>query len=254
MELAAFFVERSLARESSNVVIRHDVRLRDRRTKAFRQFDVVVQYEIAGQTFLRIVEVQDRNKRVGADFVGQIADKVRRVLAHRATIVSVGGFTSAALNRILDEGDLLDAIRLRELDSREVGQLPELLRSMQSVQLTDDTRGVSLGSAAFSHWSYERPDSGDFIRHIALCDASVVGARALLCIVIEPSDDAATANLSAYLLGQDGQRRITRFGMELESTDGSRRRVTLQRPVATRKPDAPPVPPPPLPSRDRLVG
>lgn len=219
IELAAFLIERDLAREATDVVVRHDVRLPDRGSHAQRQIDVDVEYRVAGEQFRKIVEVQDRSRRVGPGFVGSVADKRDRVRAHRAAIVSVAGFTIPALSRIEEERDRLEAFRLRSIEDRELARYPDWLTWFQKV----DIRGLDgpIGTAPLSRWTYEHAVDGRVARYVALSNFSLNHSMNVACVLLEPSEsDPDVVRPAVFALGREGATPITGLSLTFEGKNG----------------------------------
>jgi hypothetical protein len=139
LELVAHVVEEELALEHSNVRAQWNVELPERITGTRRQVDVAVTYDVGDREMIRIVEVQDRTRKVGSPFVDQVEGKREVLGAARATLVSTAGFTGPALSRIASKKAHLDGVLLRLADSPEWPerfQIREMRFEVQSRPIT----------------------------------------------------------------------------------------------------------------------
>jgi hypothetical protein len=91
----------------------YDAHIAERSSGRTRQFDIAIQGRLGGRSFSRVVEVQDRLRKVGLPFVDQVEGKCAAVGVHRATIVAAAGFSKGALARIASARGRLDAFEFR---------------------------------------------------------------------------------------------------------------------------------------------
>lgn len=121
VELVIAMLEFELGSTADSFEVDHDVKLPivDGTDAGPRQIDVLVRGRIGGREFIRIVEIQDRNRRVDQGFVDQVLGKARAVGAHRSTIVSTKGFTKGAISRSGSPAAALDLYEFRESQSEE---------------------------------------------------------------------------------------------------------------------------------------
>jgi hypothetical protein len=148
VELVAHIVELELAVEYANVRAEWDVQLPEVQTGTLRQVDVSVTYDVGDREMFRIVEVQDRQRRMDSPFVDQVEGKREALGAARATLVSTAGFSVPALRRIRSQPTRLDAVLLR--DARDEEWPRQLgLRKME-FKLAGRTIGVPLTGRIYS--------------------------------------------------------------------------------------------------------
>jgi hypothetical protein len=91
-ELAIAAVQRLV---DPGAVVTHNERLKDR-LGHWRQFDVVIRGNFAGQAILGVVECKDLKRPVGVPEVNAFADKAANVRAHLKVMASRRGFTKTA--------------------------------------------------------------------------------------------------------------------------------------------------------------
>jgi hypothetical protein len=217
-ELAAYFLESAVAGEAAqNVTVEHDAKLPDRQNaNDLRQVDVVVRYSVAGQAFVRAVEVQDRGAKVGSAFIDQVVTKGERVGAHRITLVSIAGFTGPALRRIEEESHILEAVRLSPLRFPE---LPPMFQIPMNTEVRDSS-GVLLTAKA-EHFKYHRLGDG-FTRYVAVSDLSTPGTTAALAQVVADHQASDMAHGFVMVMVKPGSERgITSFKMGFRMKDGT---------------------------------
>lgn len=84
--------------------IRSPDHLPDRSTGRLREVDVSIRSEVGSQPLLIIEECRDHRRKVGPDYVEQIATKRDDVRASKAVIVSTAGFTKGARTKAEHHG------------------------------------------------------------------------------------------------------------------------------------------------------
>lgn len=94
--------------------VTYDARLPDLQTGDLRQVDLLVDVEQAGRLLRRMVEVRDRGRPVGVEYIDEVQTKQRRVGAHRATIVSKRGFYDSSVRRLREDEHTIDGVELRK--------------------------------------------------------------------------------------------------------------------------------------------
>jgi hypothetical protein len=179
-----------------------------------RQVDIGVFGQVSGRVFLRIVEVQHRDRRVTVEFVDRVEGKRAALCAHRATIVTTAGFTSGALDRIRAASHQLDAFELalgREHDWPKAWPLREV-----SVEINGVPRAVPL-----EHRRYRNALTRGLVCDL-LYGPVLVGAKVLLfCIAVPPNGRANQSRVFAVGHGiafSQDQEHI----LKLDYTEGPR--------------------------------
>lgn len=105
-------IERSVL-ERAEVI--PNAKLRDVHTGQLRQIDILIRVADGHHTFQMIVEVRDRSRPVGVDFVEQVAKKREAVRADVAVIVSKSGFHETAFRKA-------EQLAIRALTYEEVAE------------------------------------------------------------------------------------------------------------------------------------
>ncbi|MBI4021354.1 MAG: restriction endonuclease [Candidatus Aenigmarchaeota archaeon] len=103
------------------------MKLKDVHSGNSRQFDVVIRYGIPERQFVAVVEVQDRNEKVGIETLQSWIEKMKSVGAHRLICVSTAGYTQPAITEAVTKyGPFISLMTLEEL-KRASYPLPLLL-------------------------------------------------------------------------------------------------------------------------------
>lgn len=82
-----------------DAVIKLDDKLIDKHTGRKRQIDITITLKDGPTQFLAIVEVRDRSRPVGVDYLEQVKSKKEAVNANLAIIVSNNGFCNTAIEK-----------------------------------------------------------------------------------------------------------------------------------------------------------
>ncbi|MGN6553746.1 MAG: restriction endonuclease [Verrucomicrobiota bacterium] len=80
-------------------VITPNDKIPDVDTGRLRQLDISIRLKDGPTEFLAIVEVRDRSRPVGEDYIEQVSQKCRSVCAHAGFIVSSSGFCETAVKK-----------------------------------------------------------------------------------------------------------------------------------------------------------
>ena len=208
-------------RDSEKVVLDFDARLPETASGRRRQVDVAVHYEISGRRFLRIVEVQDRTRRVGSQFVDGIEGKARALGAHRATIVATAGFTQGAIDRITAACMQLDGLTFGDPDEFRWPvniPLPQL-----EVNVEGRLTNVRLEKSALIDAVTRRPE---FLVAYGAVDVQDIHEGV---VVLVPSSQRvpteSSVDIEVYILGTTGQHALVAGGVQISHGDQVRSQV-----------------------------
>jgi hypothetical protein len=217
LELISHAVELELGQE---LEVKYDARIPEILTGNLRQVDSAIITTGSGRQFLRIVEVQDRSSRMGAQFVDLATAKARSVGAHRLTLVAAAGFTRGAIDKIRQEHSaIVDAIELRQARPDEWPQLINM-RSV-TVKILDEAIKCEL-----LHRRYVDALSRRVVFDVLYGSVRHYLMSQVLCFLIDPNKPPPGL-VSSFFLG-NASRHVRDVTLEVGYTESDGRQARLE--------------------------
>ncbi|MEZ4503375.1 MAG: hypothetical protein R3C39_12175 [Dehalococcoidia bacterium] len=212
-EFAVWAIELKLG-SGSNVAVEYDARVPEPDTGRKRQVDVFVTGAVSGRDVRRIVEVRDRGRPVGPEFVDQVQGKATALRVHRATIVSAAGLTEGGRAKIEAHSQALDAFELRESDP---ARWPLRWPERRFPWFFNGTEG----QVELEPFEYVDARTGVVQLHGHIGDIESPMMRAGLILLMSPTEalPGTPVELSAWLLGVESSAPVTVGPLVLDSVD-----------------------------------
>ena len=170
--------------------VTYNAQLSELQTGTPRQVDVAVELVQAGRRFLRIVEVQHRNRKVTLQQIDNIQGKLSALGAHRATMVATAGFTHTAIERVRIYKHQIDA---RSLIGMSAEDWPDWM-AFHTVNVHGEA-----GPVALTHRRCIDASTEATIADLFFGEAKSIGG--VICFVVPPGGRAP--DLKGWIIGND---------------------------------------------------
>lgn len=113
------WIEKTL-RNDENTVIKKDVKVIDKETGEERQIDILIEIKTGYETWIGIIEVRDRSRKVDSTYIEQVIQKKISVDANAAVIVSSKGFFKPAIIKAKKYG--IKTLSYQEVEKQNWGE------------------------------------------------------------------------------------------------------------------------------------